>query len=621
MKKIGILILSFFIIWGLCGCDAITSTNKTTTSMKPTTINKLAIANEELERIKALIPEEINGDLTLPLAISSDFIVTYSSDELECTNGILKYLSYLEDYTVKIEIKVEYKGVETTSFKTIKALKDEAGYFAAKVQKVVSEIKEAFIAILPSEVTGNFRIEKLSFEGVTYSLTVSDLVKDGDLYLYNFPLVDQNIKVTVKATYEKTVLEDIVFDLTVKSVSKLKNIPKIYIETENRKQVTSKEDYIKGSFTLAVQNDDLELETTMSNLPLSIKGRGNSTWGMPKKPYRIKFDSKQSLFGQPKAKSWVLLANYMDHTLIRNYLAYTTAAKLDGLDFTPCAFFVDLYLNGEYLGNYMVTDQIEVSTNRVAIEEDSSDVNTGYLIELDQRLYEVPEGEKGWDWFELNDEGSNYAYMIKYPEPDKEFFSLAQHNFIKTYMGGVLTAVKTKNNYQELIDINSFIDYFIMCELFKNVDSGYSSVYYNKTRDGLLKAGPVWDFDLSSTNPGHLDSYNRSPEGWYTSLKEKNRIYYYLMKDKSFKTELRKRWYEINNTIIKDMMNEIDLIVDEIKLSRVDNFNRWDILGKNLDWYTSPEVYNANTYEKQIELLRTWLDNRIAWLNQEMRTL
>ena len=263
---------------------------------------------------------------------------------------------------------------------------------------------------------------------------------------------------------------------------------------------------------------------------------------------------------------------------------------------------------------------MEVNTGRVEVEKDSKEVDTGYLIELDQRLYETPEGTKGWDWFEVKNMNGKFAYMIKYPKTDEDYFNINQHNYIKTYMESVYTAVSNKSGYEELIDVDSFVDYFIVQDLFKNVDSGFSSVYYHKDKGGKLIAGPVWDFDLSSTNPGHLDDYNRSPEGWYTSRIEKNRIYYYLMQDDNFRAKLKARWLEIRDVEVQNMMDLIDPTVDYIRYSAYKNFQVWNVLGQERwEWYKSPEVYEADTYEQQIELLRDWLNRRIEWLDEEFK--
>ena len=132
------------------------------------------------------------------------------------------------------------------------------------------------------------------------------------------------------------------------------DLPVMLITTENNKRIESKEEYLNCSV-------DLLAEETLSfeGISARIKGRGNSTFGLDKKPYKLKFDEKISILGEDKAKEWTLIANHMDYSLMRNYLAYTVGDVL-GLEFTTSANFVDVYVNEEYMGVYLLCEQVEV---------------------------------------------------------------------------------------------------------------------------------------------------------------------------------------------------------------------------------------------------------------------
>ena len=160
------------------------------------------------------------------------------------------------------------------------------------------------------------------------------------------------------------------FQFLLLSQTQYSNLPSVYINTENNAAVTSKVDWLPAQIQI-VSTDTID----QINVPTEIRGRGNSTWSMPKKPYRIKLDKKTNLMGMyARAKNWVFLANYADKTLMRNAVAFQIG-RIAGLEFTPSTRFVDLVLNNNFLGNYMVTDQIEVHSERVAIDEqDSSQV-------------------------------------------------------------------------------------------------------------------------------------------------------------------------------------------------------------------------------------------------------
>ena len=197
-------------------------------------------------------------------------------------------------------------------------------------------------------------------------------------------------------------------EYTVK-YSTFTGLARLYINTEDGTPITS-EDYVSASFKLDpnFQFDGAVLETTGS-----IRGRGNSTWGMAKKPYRITFDSKTSLFNMAEHKSWVLLANYADKTLMRNYLAYRLGDKIE-MPFAPSYHFVEVFLNGQHQGNYMLSDQVQVASTRVNVPElDPSDngddvITGGYLLEIDKRILDA----KDEPYFESN----KYPIVIKSPD-------------------------------------------------------------------------------------------------------------------------------------------------------------------------------------------------------------
>ena len=145
------------------------------------------------------------------------------------------------------------------------------------------------------------------------------------------------------------------------------NLPTIFIDTENGVEITSKEEYVNAVVTVRGAEDDA---VNITEVAAEIRGRGNSTWGMDKKPYRLKFNKKIQFMGnEAKEKNWVLLANYADKSLLRNALAFETARNLFDFAFTPSVTFVDVVLNGVNIGSYLVTDQVEVKEKRVAIME------------------------------------------------------------------------------------------------------------------------------------------------------------------------------------------------------------------------------------------------------------
>ncbi len=390
-------------------------------------------------------------------------------------------------------------------------------------------------------------------------------------------------------------------DTTLTAIFEYKkyDIPVITIDTNNV-PIVSKEDYVKMKLSISNTAD----EYLISNATGKIRGRGNSTWGMPKKPFKIKFDDKQDLFGGGAEKTWTLIANYCDKSLVRNYLAFMLSDACSGIEYTTTHKLVEVVLNNEYQGVYLLCDQIEAKKTRVNIETESSNIDTGYLIELDNRASE--EGVENIDYFYSH----GVPYAIKSPETDEDYYSVKQLEYIKTYFDQTMNIILTKNyqNINKCIDIDSFVDTYIIQELFKNCDVGYSSFYLYKDKSGKLTAGPLWDFDISSGNCDYSDSdtpYNyrtRNVNIWYKNL----------MEVKEFYDLVRARYLELQPAI-KSIILECNNILENYKKAFERNFQKWQILDIYV-WPNSKEIVNCKTVESQVLYLSNWLSIRNQWL-------
>ncbi len=593
----------------MSGCTLTFSTSSVSTTTL-TDERHLTIESEYSLLISSL-PSALTQDVTLPTPSVLDMSLTYLVDGIVLQNRQLKYEKLAFDKEIQLTLRFEYKGVIIDKIFIVIQLRDEILYNEAQVDLFFDDVYSQLLTVFPVTISSDFNLPILSIAGVSINYSVDHSRIYNSRFIFTFPLVRQTVNFTARITY-KSITRDYNIPVTMNAINELPQIPEIHITTLNNESVTSKDYYVPGSLSLKVFDQNLVSTTLIENASMQIRVRGNSTAFMPKKPYKIKFEVKTSMLSEYAQKDWVLLANYTDHTLIRNYLAYNMAKNM-GMEYTPSAQFVDVYMNQEYLGNYMLTDQIEVSPNRINIEEDSSDIDTGYLIELDQRL---------WDY---NDKTENYFFLyniyfvIKSPSRDSINYSQDQYNYIENYINTLYLTLHSQLDYSHLIDEASFIDWFIVQEVFKNVDSGYSSVFFYKPKGEKLKMGPIWDFDLSAGNPGHLQYDLRIPEGWYTSLEFKNIFFHYLMKYPSFRANLKARWNEIYESNILSLLDQIYPTSDSIAKSRYLNFNKWDIIGKNWDWYTAQEVYDAKTYEDQMWFLYYYLDTRIHWLNNEIQ--
>lgn len=424
------------------------------------------------------------------------------------------------------------------------------------------------------------------------------LNKDGTDWDKNAPITNDNK--TIIAQFEYDFLE----------------IPAIIINTENNQPITSKTDYVPSEISLK----NAKAEWEFDNIPAGIRGRGNSTWNLDKKPYRIKFEQKQSLFGSKKAKSWALIANHSDKTLLRNYMAYELGERFDGIDFSSMHQPVDLYLNNEYCGVYLLCDQIQTGKGRVNIDESiSADGNNGYLIERDGHVAEDDTHILNKDYFVLDD----LQYVIKTPDTDSETYienKDVQINFIKNYFDTCFKAINNESwaTVESLIDVDSFVDSYFIEELFAISDCGFSSCYFFKDKNGKLFKGPLWDFD---TGAGNLNYNVGNAEqclpnsSLYASYA--NVWYGALLKRDEFVNLLKTKLVSYR-PILEEMfeMLEIDSetsLYKKYKNAFERNFLRWDIMGKFV-WPQPNNVVSIATIKGQLGFMNSWLKSRYLYL-------
>lgn len=381
-------------------------------------------------------------------------------------------------------------------------------------------------------------------------------------------------------------------------------LPVVYVQTENSSPIVSKEDYLNGQIKIYPNSSD-----PVFNAAMQVRGRGNSTWEMPKKPYKIKLNTKAAILGMPSDKEWVLLANYSDKTLLRNALAFEASQRF-GLVYQPRSRFVELILNGEYMGNYQLCEQIKVAKNRVDIKEmDANDetddkISGGYLLEADFRHDED-------FWFKTR---RDITFTIKSPdEITNKQLSYIQ-NYIQSTENALLSSslADPEKGYTKYLDVQSVINWYWVNELMKTTDAVFvSSVFVYKNRDEKLKFGPVWDFDGSSGNTviPNLDK----PEGWWIRSREAvwiNRLF----TDPVFKALAYKRWNELKENEIKTLISYLEAKALELNKSQQQNFKRWPILN-TLVW---PNSVATGSYTGEISFLKNWLTKRIDWIDQQI---
>lgn len=380
-------------------------------------------------------------------------------------------------------------------------------------------------------------------------------------------------------------------------------LPQIYLTTENKAPIVSKEDYVKGN--IKIENPDKKFwnETDFS-ATMKIRGRGNSTWGMPKKPWKIKLDDKARLFDMSNDKEWCLLANHCDKSLVRNFTAMEISRRL-GFKWTPKMVPVEVYLNGAYQGVYAFCEHKKVSKERVNIDTDSGDI----LFELEENQDEPV----SW-WTE-----HGAPVMFNEPsEPDAETEEFAKKWFKE--FEDALWAKDFKKAY-EYIDVDSFINNFIIQELTKNVDGNLrKSTFLTLEKSGKLEMYFVWDFDISMGNCDYYGDGLKTWEGWWIkdrgSWGKNHGWYYRLFMDPDFVKKVKARWSEVYPQL-ETIPDYITKSVNSMQDAPARNFTKWNILNQ----YVWPNAKVTGSYKGEVEWLQENYKKRLDWLNTKIKAL
>ena len=386
---------------------------------------------------------------------------------------------------------------------------------------------------------------------------------------------------------------------------RLTNQPTLTIHTSDGVIPFDKETYIVAQFTY-IDKDGAKVLSE----PGKIRERGNSSRTFPKRPYAIKFDKKQQIPGATvKSKSWNLIANYTDKTLLRNLLAMEMSRRFQ-MAFTPYAQTVDVLLNGEYKGSYLITDALKVENGRIELEEMTSDDNSGetltggYLLEVDAHA------DEEISWFTSS---SGIPVTIHYPADDE--ITSQQHAYIEEAFN------KMESDWETYLDMNTFLRHFLINELAGNIDIYWSVYMYKHRNDDKFYTGPVWDFDFAFENSKFIYPINASSDflyrsGGHSAGTMKNFADKIIIENESTREQLLQIWSELRQTTITEqqLMDYIDGQVADLAQTKDLNFMRWPILNKAID--IGSLVWGS--YEAEVENVRRYLRERIAWLDRKL---
>lgn len=378
-------------------------------------------------------------------------------------------------------------------------------------------------------------------------------------------------------------------------------LPVFYINTDNNTPIVSKDTYIDASCYITVP-DNIEYEPLGSSanpISLRIRGRGNWTWsGFTKKPYRIKFDEKQKVLGMSKDKNFVLLAHADDDCgMLRNAVGFKLSSLL-GLDYTPSFRPVEVVLNGEYVGLYMLTENIRVSKHRVNITEQADNdtipenVTGGWLVELDNYTNDTQIS------FPVDNTNMSF-FRVTYHSP--ESLSKIQYNYLYNQFSSIINSVfvddKLSTEWEKYIDIDELTKYYLVNEIIGNFEAFIGSCWIHKDRDEQKwRFGPVWDI-------GH--AFTENCEKVLTTeynIFEMHPIIDEIYKFPSFKNKVENKWREISPYILDSLCNYIDVFASYIHDAQTANQQRWP-------QYVYDDEYVSASYVK------TYLTTRVAFLD------
>lgn len=430
------------------------------------------------------------------------------------------------------------------------------------------------------------------------------------------------------------------------------NIASLFLETESGSMAwihEAKENYESGSYTLVAGTGNSYYTGDIEN----IHCRGNVSWtDTDKKSYQIKLTEKKDFFGMGEDKHWLLIANAFDNTLLRNTLALDIAKGI-GLSFTPDAEYVDVYANGEFLGNYLLIEKIEIGENRVNIsnlEEQMEAMNPDKLLE-EYEFFMEQQGRlfstKGYR-IENQPQDITGGYLLEIETSDR--YGLEASGFITSRMQPVVfTSPKyasyeqvsyIANRYQDFedaifsedgyspytgtyfadyIDMDSFARKYLVEELTKNLDSAFTSQFFYKPADSVSTkffAGPAWDYDKAIAGSGVTEAGIdlHDPNGFYASTQTKDSdIWYALYRQEEFRELVIEIYKEEFEPMVRNIaQNRVDLYAEYMMDSAMNNAIRWQVFVEE----TTVEG-KERLYQEKVAELSDFMNLRLDFLNQE----
>ncbi len=404
------------------------------------------------------------------------------------------------------------------------------------------------------------------------------------------------------------------------------NLPIILIETINSQEILD-EPKINADMTIVYRganertliNDDINVDYVDYRGKIQIEFRGSSSQSLPKKPFGFTtYDNAYlnkdnvSLLGFPEENDWILNALAFDPSYLRDYLTYNLARDL--VEYATRTRYCEVVLNGDYIGLYVLQEKIKPDNNRVDINEINADDNLlpdlsgGYVVKADK-----PTGGDPIAWEMPNSSGWGVNFIHHAPTPDE--ITSSQTNYIRSVFQDLAAQANNASltsGYPSLIDIPSFIDFMLLNELASNPDAYQFSTYFHKDRNGKLRAGPIWDINLSYGNDLFDFGYDRSHTDIWQFENENSGATFWkgLFYNTTFRCNLSKRWNELTQPgqpfHLATLQGRIDAIVLEIDEAGERDRTRWGL---------------DENFELEISNMKNWIASRIQWMNANIGSI
>lgn len=441
-------------------------------------------------------------------------------------------------------------------------------------------------------------------------------------------------------------------------------LPVLYINTLDGDSIYSKEYYFEANLKMQRNAVYDSLAANVYNGSILIKGRGNSTWHADKLPYKLKLDESTDLFCMGKNKHWVLLANHLDDSLMRNKIAYDLSGEL-GMPYMESTW-VDLILNGEYIGNYQLCEQIRIDKERIDIlnledyaataaktlceagaisDEEKKELEnylgwhmewlTNGMIEFKGHIFDIssvftlPKINGGF-LFELDafyDEPSRFM-VVNQPVMFHNPKYIGTNDWLMTYAYEYISAFYDAafwsedfytiydgeyTHYSQLFDMETLAKYFLMTEIFFNEDAGLKSTYFYKDQDCLACMGPIWDMDYSSGGRGERAYvYDQWQVVTYRNYSQANQWYKGLARDPWFLSKVLEYWEEYREVIFH-------ILDEDGSMEQAYRYILESAWSNDIRWKKGSE--EEHLFENGYRVFKEWMTNHLDWLDSQFTTL